>query len=59
MYRVVSRPVPCLGRLAFVWLLYGWAVATLWQIAGGRPLAEGVVWTGALLAGIVLAMREF
>jgi len=59
MYRVVSRPVPCLGRLAFVWALYGWAVAMLWQMAGARPLAEGVVWAGALLAGVALAMREF
>ena len=59
MYRVIPRPAPCLGKLVFVWSVYGWAVATLWQMAGGRPLAEGLVWAGALLAGIALAMREF
>jgi hypothetical protein len=58
MYRVISRPAPCLGRLAFVWTLYGWGVATLWGMAGGRPLADSVVWAAALLAGIALAMRE-
>ena len=57
MYRTVSPPAPCLGRLAFVWALYGWAVATFWQMAGGRPLAEGTVWAAALLGGIALAMR--
>jgi hypothetical protein len=59
MYRTVSRPAPCLGRLAVVWALYGCAVAMLWQMTANRVLPGGLVWTGAALAGIALALREF
>ncbi len=49
----LARPL-CAGKLAFVWGCYGYAIASLWHLAGGNPWAQSAAWGAAAIAGSLL-----
>lgn len=51
---------PCLGKVFFVWALYGWATLMLWRMVHGDPWGNAITWVVALVAalGLLLGMRE-
>jgi hypothetical protein len=60
MYQVAQEEASCLGRLVFIWGVYGLAMAALWQAAHGNRAAETLAWGIAAIAAFWLlrGMRE-
>ena len=50
-----AASAPCLGKMAFAWGAYGFAIAVLWRALPRDPLDDAAAWLVALLAGLALA----
>lgn len=48
---------PCLNGLVGRWVVYGLAMAVLWQLLGPTPAAHALTWAIALLVGLKLLNR--
>jgi len=46
----------CLGRMLFIWGLYGLAMEWIWRLAGGGAVAQTAVWAFAGLAALWLVL---
>jgi hypothetical protein len=59
MNTVGPRHQPCLGKVFFLWALYGWAMLVLWRLLQGEPGANAIAWAVAAVvaAGLLLGMR--
>jgi hypothetical protein len=59
MNTVAPRHQPCLGKVFFVWALYGWAMLVLWRLLQGEPEANAIAWgvAAVVAAGLLLGMR--
>jgi len=54
------RRAVCSGRLLFTWGLYGVAMAWLWRLAEGNPVAQAATWmlAGGIALALLLGMLE-
>jgi hypothetical protein len=49
----LARPL-CAGKLAFVWGCYGYAIASLWHLAGANPWGQAAAWIAAAAGGLLM-----
>jgi FtsH-binding integral membrane protein len=56
MYSITRKDRPCAGRLFLGWGAFGLAMAAIWSVAHGNPVADAAIWALGLAAAAALLL---